>query len=306
MTLRNACWPAAATLMLAACATQDATQSLALATWNLEHLAEATGAGCVPRSEADYGKLKFYAVTLNADVVGLQEVESAVAVHRVFPADTYDVVMSGQPYPAVQGSCGPDGARTFTPQRTAIVIRKGVAYTVNPPLEDLNVSDNPSRPVRWGVDITIEGESPLRILNVHLKSGCASGAKPADDDCPVLFRQVPVVEAWIDARQQEGVAFVVLGDFNRRLGPQDAEVYQAWDDGDPAGLDLHVAAGEVNATPQSPGCNDAKYPDFIDHIVLSGHAFAKVQRGSFAELVFAETGDAVPTDHCPVSVTIGR
>lgn len=277
-----------------------------LASWNLEHLGETNGSGCHPRSEADYERLRSYAATLGADVIGLQEVETAAAVHRVFPADTYDVVMSGQPYPAEQGSCGPNSGQIFTPQRTAIVIRKGIAYHVNPPLEALNVSDSASRPVRWGVDVTIEGRTPLSVLDVHLKSGCSAGAKPDDEDCPVLFRQVPIVETWIDARQSEGVAFAVLGDFNRRLGPQDAEVYEAWDDGEPASLDLHIAAAAVNAAPQSPACDNAKYRDFIDHIVLSGEAFARVQRGSFAELVFRETGDAMPSDHCPVSVVISR
>jgi endonuclease/exonuclease/phosphatase family metal-dependent hydrolase len=293
-------------LALAACANSPTPSGIKLSSWNLEHLAEADGAGCRPRTEADFAKLRAYAASLNADVVGLQEVENEAAVHRVFPAETYDVVMSGQPYPAEQGSCGQDASQTFTPQRTALVIRKGIPYSVNAPLEALNVSENSSRPLRWGVDVTIEGKAPLRLLNVHLKSGCSAGAKPSDDDCPVLFRQVPVMESWIDARQAEGASFAILGDFNRRIGPADSEVWQTWDDGDPAGLDLHIAAAEVNAAPQSPGCDNARYPDFIDHIVLSGPAFARVQKGSFAELVFSETGDAMPSDHCPVSVVLTR
>lgn len=291
-------------LCLAACATSEAPTSLRIASWNLEHLAEADGAGCRPRTESDYKKLRAYAAALNADVIGLQEVENAAAAQRVFPAEAYDVVMSDQPYPVAQVPCGQDGARVLTPQRTGIAIRRGVEYIVNPPLEALNVSNDPSRPVRWGVDVTLTGKDRLRLLDVHLKSGCSAGAKQDDEDCPVLFRQVPIVEQWIDARETEGEAFLILGDFNRRLGSHDAQVWESWNDDDPKGLELHIAAAEANATPQSPRCDDAKYKDFIDHLVFSKLAFARVQRASFAELVYSEVGDAMPSDHCPVSVVV--
>ncbi len=93
----------------------------------------------------------------------------------------------------------------------------------------------------------------------------------------------------------------MLGDFNRRLSSADAEVYREWDDGEPAGLDLHIAAEDAGARPR---CDNAKYASFIDHIVLSARADAVLVPGSFAELVYAETGDAQPSDHCPVSVTL--
>jgi endonuclease/exonuclease/phosphatase family metal-dependent hydrolase len=298
-------WIVGAGLLLASCSSvPQPAGGLKIATWNLEHLAEADGAGCRPRTESDYARLRAYAAQLDADVVGLQEVENAAAAQRVFPAAEYDIVMSGQPYPAAQGTCGQDSVQIFTPQRTGFAIRKGVTYQVNPPLEALNVSDNPARPVRWGVDVTIAGQAPLRLLNVHLKSGCAAGNKPDDEDCPVLMKQVPLLEAWIDAREREGAAFVVLGDFNRRIGANDAEVWQQWDDADPAGLDLHIAAAEAAGGPRSPQCDNGRYKDFIDYIVLSQRAFDRFDPASFTELAYGETGDAMPSDHCPVRLTI--
>jgi endonuclease/exonuclease/phosphatase family metal-dependent hydrolase len=188
--------PVVVAWLLASCsAVTPSGPTLKVATWNLEHLAAADGAGCRPRTEADYAKLRAYAAELKADVIGLQEVENEVAARRIFPADAYDIVMSGQPYPAQQGQCGDDGARTFVPQRTGIVIRKGVPYTAHAPLSALNVAADRARPLRWGVDVSVGGETPFRILNVHLKAGCNAGYRPDDEDCPVLMRQVPVVEA---------------------------------------------------------------------------------------------------------------
>ena len=302
-------WGLAATisaLVVAGCAGQDETQrvgGIKLATWNLEHLAEADGQGCRPRTEADYAKLRSYAERLGADVIAFQEVETAAAAARVFDPTKYEIVMSGQPYPPPSGKCGGDSAQTFLPQRTGFAIRKGITFKVNPPLEALNVNRD-GGPLRWGVDVTLDGKEPLRLLGVHLKSGCSAGFKADDDDCPPLMAQVPIVEGWIDAREAAGEAFAVLGDFNRRLKPADMEVWQAWDDGDPKGLDLHIAALEADGGPYAPKCDGGRYPDFIDHVVLSGRAFKRWDRRSFSELAYDERGDAMPSDHCPVAVIL--
>ena len=293
-----------AAALAAALAQTAAAEDLKIATWNLEHLAEADGAGCRPRDEADYALLRAYAERLDADVIALQEVETAAAAARVFDPDTYVIVMSDQPYPPPLGECRGLEGQKIQPQRTGFAIRKGVAFTLNPPLEALNVHRNGGAPLRWGVDVTLEGKRPLRLLGVHLKSGCSAGNDPDDEDCPVLLSQVPAVEDWIDAREKAGETFLVLGDFNRRLQPNDLEVWLAWDDLDPKGLDLHVAALEAEGGPRSPQCNGGKYPDFIDHVVLSDRAFRRWDRSTFRELAYAELGDAAPSDHCPVAVNI--
>jgi exonuclease III len=279
--------------------------TIKIATWNLEHLAATNGTGCRPREDADYAKLRSYADRLDADVVGFQEVETEGAAARVFDPARYDIVMSGQPYPSPSGGCrGKDGLKLL-PQRTGFAIKKSVAYAVNPPLEALN-TNREGGPLRWGVDITIEGKRPIRILNVHLKSGCPKGAKPSDDDCPVLFRQAPIVEDWIDARERASETFLAIGDFNRILDPNDSEVWLTWDDLDPAGLDLHVAAHEAVGGPISPACNNGRYKEFIDHIVMSDRAAKRWDRSSFRELVYEEVDEQRPSDHCPVAITITR
>lgn len=294
-----------AALVVAGCAgmpeAPPAPQGLRLASWNLEHLAEADGTGCRPRNEADYAKLRAYAAKLNADVIAFQEVENEAAARHVFDAATYDIVISDQPYPPMKETCGKDSAEPIRPQRNGLAIRKGIAFSVNPPVTALDVERKGGRPVRWGIDVTLTGKEKLRLLSVHLKSGCSSGFKADDEDCPLLMEQVPTIKSWIDARESAGESFAILGDFNRRLKGEDVEVWQAWN----AGGDLHIAALEGDGGPRAPGCNGGRYKEFIDQIVLSDGAFSRWDKASFGELVYEERGEAMPSDHCPIAVTIG-
>ena len=64
---------------------------LRIAAWNLEHLDDRDGEGCVGRKSADYAALARRVEELDADVVAFQEVENAAAAHRVFPATDWHV-----------------------------------------------------------------------------------------------------------------------------------------------------------------------------------------------------------------------
>jgi hypothetical protein len=72
-------------LLVSGCAIRPPAQDqpLRVATWNLEWLAEKDGAGCRPRTGADYAALKEFADGLDADVIAFQEVESVAAAQRV-------------------------------------------------------------------------------------------------------------------------------------------------------------------------------------------------------------------------------
>jgi hypothetical protein len=67
--------------------------AIKLAAWNIEHLAEADGSGCRPRTEADYAAVRAYVAELDADVIAFQEVESKAAAERGFDLATYTVVV---------------------------------------------------------------------------------------------------------------------------------------------------------------------------------------------------------------------
>jgi endonuclease/exonuclease/phosphatase family metal-dependent hydrolase len=289
-------------LMIAGCATRAPQQeqpapTLKVATWNIEHLAEANGLGCQPREEHDYADLRRYAQQLDADVVAFEEVENRAAAARVFPPDQYDILMSTRPQSERSGYCDRERNEgpTLRTQDVGFAIRKGVAYQRNPDLSKLGLG-NPD--LRWGVDITLTGPQPLRLLAVHLKSGCSAGAE--NPSCEVLFEQIPVLQEWIAARRREGVAFLILGDWNRRIALADDAMWKQISQGLPADAPLVDAAGGRSAT-----CI-ARYPDYIDHIVFDPRAATRVVAGSFREFSYGVDEDAYPSDHCPVSIEIAH
>jgi endonuclease/exonuclease/phosphatase family metal-dependent hydrolase len=264
---------------------------LKLASWNMEHLAEADGSGCRPRSEADYAAMRAYVAGLDADVIAFQEVESKVAAERVFDSARYTVVIEERVGSDRVGLCrGLDG-QTINAQRTGFAIRQGLPFERIDDFIALQVGDDD---LRYGVDLLVKprGGEPIRVLSVHLKSGCSSGDQ--NEACAVFFQQVPVMERWIDARAGEGVRFAVLGDFNRRLAMSNDVVWSNWDDGSPMNADLSQASGE-----QTARCNP-RYRDFIDFIVRDRRATADLQ--AFEEATYV--GDAL-SDHCAIAATLG-
>lgn len=284
----------AVSAVLGACAAiPPPARDLVVASWNLEHLAERDGVGCRPRVEADYAALRAYAAGLNADVIAFQEVESAAAAARVFPPEAYDIVISQRPDSGRGGDCRGLPGQQIQKQDVGFAVRKGIAFRRNPDLQSLALGDPD---LRWGVDITLLGDRPLRLLNVHLKSGCSAGnSAPA---CGILVEQAPIVEGWIDDRARSGEAAILLGDFNRRLAIPADSLWADWDDNEPVGSAL-ILAGQG----AQPRC-DPRYHDFIDHIVLNDAAAKRFAPGSFREMTYA--AGAALSDHCPITVRMPR
>ena len=283
-------------LLVAACSTapQRPATPLKIAAWNLEHLAESDNSGCRPRREADYAALRAHVDRLDADVIAFAEVETRKAAERVFDPAHYTIVMSERPDSGRHGFCRRDATSgpTIRKQDVGFALRKGVRYTRHADVSALALGDPD---LRWGVDITLDGPRPLRLLAVHLKSGCARGAEY--DACPTLFDQVPVLRAWMDARRGAGEAFAVLGDWNRRLSVPGDDVWRRLNDG---GVALVEASGGRGAT-----CLE-RYPDYIDHIVLDPLAAARMAPDSFEEYDYGVAEAEHPSDHCPVAVRVGR
>ncbi len=269
-------------------------ETITLAAWNVEHLAEADGSGCRPRTEADYAAIRAYVDGLEADIIAFQEVESKAAAERVFDPAIYTVEIEDRVGTNRRGECRGREGLTINAQRTGFAIRKTVPYER---LSDFTAIQVGNRDLRSGVDLIIRprGGEPIRVLSVHLKSGCSSGDR--NDACGTFFQQVPVMESWIDSRASEGVRFAVLGDFNRRLTMPGDVVWAEWDDGSPANADLALASDELSAT-----CNP-RYRDFIDFIVLDRRASDDLLE--FDERVFEGEG---LSDHCAISarLTLGE
>ncbi|GAJ30654.1 endonuclease/exonuclease/phosphatase family protein [Acidomonas methanolica] len=265
-----------------------AAHTLKLATWNLDWLTDRPpGDPAIPpdvirRSPADYRRLASYAARLDADIVALQEVDSPEAARRIFPPDRYRIILTDDP----------------VPQRVGLAIRTSLAVEINPELRALDVSD-PAAPhhLRGGLDVTLhDGATTLRLLVVHLKTGCWDNP-PGDrgHSCPILRRQIAVLDDWILQRQDEGVPFALLGDFNRRLTVNDPFWREMTAE---APLDL-VTSGY--ATP----CWGGSY--FIDHLLLGNAARAWRIPDSLRVMIYRDASSedrAHLSDHCPVSIRL--
>ena len=257
---------------------------LRLASWNIAWLAARDGTGAVPRQEVDYERLRRYAERLDADVVALQEIEGVAAARRVFDPARYAFLFA-----AGGGSA----------QRAGFAWKKSLRVTAHPDVVPLALGGRSRR----GADITVHAAGgDLRLLSIHLKSGCASGRLEGPDDaCAMLRRQSLFLEDWIDARAREQVPFAVLGDFNRRFSAKDP-FWLGLDDADPPEADLTDAGFD-----RRPPCWGGRYRQYIDHIVLSRTASAWLLPNSFAQQVYDPSDQGsmkVLSDHCPIAAVL--
>lgn len=259
---------------------------LRLATWNLAWLNEAEGDGPVRRSAEDYERLRRYAERIDADIVAFQEVDGERAAARVFAPERYALAIAAE----------------RKPQRTGFAYEKHLRVTRYPDHTALDLGGD----LRAGVDIgvALDGGSELRLLAVHLKSGChQEPLGTPGKHCEKFARQLVALEAWIDARAAEGVPFAVLGDFNRRFFARPAEPsWTAIDDADPPEADLFSPTEGKTAR-----CWDGAHPHFVDHLVFSRSAARLLDLASFQEHVY-DAADArhkrVLSDHCPLSIAL--
>lgn len=275
-------------------------QEIRFTSWNIEHLAEENGAGCVPRHDSDYVKLQEFAVGLKADVVALQEVENIAAVARVFPEDTWDIVLSKRPASRTY-SCRGSGFES-TQQRVAIALRKGLTYEDLGSFEELGLK---REGLRYGVQIRILGEmDTVDVMAVHLKSGCFVDDFSSSDRsaCEVLEQQVPVLDHWIETHVSNKQKFVVLGDFNHRLTNEENKMWHILSE--IKGVPLEISNSMQNLT----GCHP-RYPAPIDHILMGPEVSRLKVAGSEVVHYFPMKSekmveDDMLSDHCPISVVL--
>ncbi len=284
--MRKWAWRGAVAIVLALFFLTGAeARPLRLATWNLEWLTlrpagdRALPADVVARKPADFVLLHRYAEALAADVVAMEEVDGDKPAAQVFSPQDYRFYFT----------------HDSVVQRVGFAVRKEIPVTVHADVTALRVHDPW---LRSGADITITWEGKqLRLLAVHLKTGCQWS--PLSDRerraCPVLGEQLQALETWVAARQAEGVAFAVLGDFNRTFDPRDRFF---------RGLEQAAPLTVTDRGLASPCWGGER---FIDHILLGGPARAWLVRHSLHVLVYRETGRQAKeqlSDHCPVAVEL--
>jgi endonuclease/exonuclease/phosphatase family metal-dependent hydrolase len=286
---------------------------LKVATWNLEwfmtpETVRALTANCLPkdaprdgarralpcdvaheraRSGEDIAALRKHARRLGADVIALQEVDGPEAAKRVFPDHEFCF-----------------STRVHV-QNIGFAIRRGLSFSCGPELTALSLNDD----VRRGVELRLFPGTPqeLRLLSVHLKSGCSRDPldSAARASCGSLAAQVPVLEGWVDAQAAANVPFAVLGDFNRdlRREPAGASLWRDIDDAEPPNADLvNTAEGQG-----FENCSPAQtFTGYIDYILLDRKMARGLVKGSFGRELFRPK-DALRrklSDHCPVFIRL--
>ena len=264
---------------------------LRVVAWNLEHLNDTKERGCLPRRQRDYDAIARQVEKLGADIVAFQEVENEAAAHRVFPRSRWRIEVSSRPSTDPGRPCWDRPEQRLGHLATGIALRRGISYRRHRDVSELDAGDPFER---WGTDIRVtRGGRELRLLSVHLKSGCWGTQQDEDREreaiCAFLRGQVGVVRSWVEARRARREAFVVLGDFNRRLAaPGD----WAWKALSPRSAPLGLpTAGRVSRC-------DPRFTEFIDHFVLGAGAEAMLVSGSFREI----PRKGRHPDHCALSI----
>lgn len=276
-------------------------ETLKVASWNIAWLGSHE---YNQRKDTDYQKLARYARELDADVIALQEVESAKWAAKVF-GDEYDYFFTTKDWV----------------QRVGVAVRKSSGYKATA----VEYRELDQGLARRGMDVTLtkNGKS-VRLLAVHMKSGCFDKALDqtsiasmpntnekevyAKTACAELAKQAIPLEAWVDARAKEGVPFILLGDFNRRfvkdISLNYSEIQGLWQTINDEGAEA-LWAPTINAESK---CWGGYYKDYIDHIIFDPKAKARYVENSFDQLVFEQkyTRELSQTlsDHCPISIQL--
>lgn len=159
------------------------------------------------RDAQDYHQFNESIRQSQIDILAFAEVGSVNAIRQVI-GNGYDIELSHRAFDKLS-----EGKWR---QYTGFAIRKGLVYQRHP---DLNLNVNHNNRLRNGVDIefTTASGKQLRLLAVHLKSGCFTQTKSSSFACQTLARQARQLHRWIVKRNKQKQRFVILGDFNRRM-----------------------------------------------------------------------------------------
>ena len=275
-------------------------QEVRVASWNIEHLAEHNGAGCVPRSTLDYEQLRDFSQLLNANIIALQEVENTAAVERIFPKSEWNIVLSDRPYSTTYRCRGND--QESTQQRVAVVLRKGIKYQINKSFRELGLK---MEGLRYGVVVEVFGDrDTINLMAVHLKSGCFVDDYSTSKlrACEVLGTQIETLDDWIENSIRGNKKFMVLGDFNRRLTRENSMFWNKLVEMN--NRPIGIKNGMQNLT----GCHP-RYPDLIDHIILGPQTSKLHVQNSQMVHFYSSTDeqmaeDDMLSDHCPISLML--
>lgn len=260
------------------------------------------------------------------DVIAFQEVRSEAAIKDILGSHAADFETCVAQHTAFQ-TVGFAWRRSISSKPGMCKAEPGLAIKEDPK------AAAPLRFLRPGLALSLTiGKDTVTLMNVHLKSGCANlidspsfkGNELTDERaaCRVLNRQVAPLESWVDTVATASPLFVLLGDFNRRLDEEAAQIVAAKDvrkdHTDPSSPNRTGPDGEVSSrflwqelsdgTPsalfqvplaESPDCNGFVG---LDHILISEALRARQIAPLSSKKLKIDQKDAQvieTSDHCP-------
>lgn len=255
---------------------------MVVATFNVEWLGDGK-TDRKPRNEADYNNIAKIISELNADIVGLQEIENVNAIKKILKyLKSYKFII--------------------TENKTA----QNVAYLYNSKLEikrsfvsdRIDVADRSTRPAL--VMECKKSNFDFVVVNVHLKSTSRYDNTAEKKERSFDLRGSQVIElnkfadSIINAKKELDV--ILLGDFN------DTPIRKK----NPTLTPLIENPNLVFITKDMKSCkNPSMYS--IDHIISSKSAFNRFttdsERNFDIGLVFGKELTQNISDHCPIILT---
>lgn len=275
---------------------QNQSSQFVVATWNAEHLAYPIDRGCKPRSEEEIKKMRDYAKSLNADIVGLQEVGSIDALALLFPESEWQLFISERP-DSESYECRKTGFQS-TQQKVAYAVKKGITVNSVASVASLGLG-NPG--LRHGLELNVSSPlGTLNLLNVHMKSGCFvdNYSRSDTEACQTFAQQAPIIDSWIEQQEYLEQPYVVLGDFNHRLSaPYNRLTREITDNVDGSASSL------VNTTADLISCHPY-YPAPIDHIFIGNMASPILTHEAKTHPYEDMEVENMLSDHCAMSLTL--
>lgn len=274
----------------------EETSALRVATWNVEHLAYPFDTGCKPRSANEIKAMGGYVKRIDADIFALQEVASEQAVRLLFPETQWQIFMSPRADSASYECRG--SGNTSTQQKMAYAVRKGLVVK---DIQGLATFGLDRRGLRYALQMNVETDfGDMSLLNVHMKSGCFvdNYSRAESAACEVFSKQAPILDQWVEDRERENRAYVVLGDFNHRLSaPYNHLTQKLFTNSDGSSSSLQ------NTTADLIGCHPY-YPAPIDSVFVGELQNNSLTLASQFHHFDNMQVEAMLSDHCALSLSI--
>ncbi len=255
------------------------------------------------RTAVDFNKLSRLMHILNADIIAVQEVKQANILEKILNPNKYTFLLTNQPHK----------------QRTGFAIRKHIHFKRNDDLTTLQLLSPKHNNLRSAADITIflPHNETLRILSVHLKSGCYS-LRRVHASCNVLKKQFQALATWLKEVHKKHDYVIIAGDFNRRLIKGDPllsilEKHQVdnffW-----RIFKKHRPNDTQFTAPfmaKRPQCWGGRFFGFIDHFVMLSQSKTRMTIQNTGEITYPSTlsfknNAHLLSDHCPIYIDLGN